>query len=105
MVPWALRWWVDAMIGKRLKNAREGIDRSKLYELGEAVEMVKSRANTKFDETVEVAMNLGVDPRHADQMVRGVVQICLTVPANRCALRCLPKVTRQMKQKQQEPIL
>lgn len=63
------------MIGKRLKSAREGIDRSKLYTLGEAVEMVKSRANTKFDETVEVAINLGVDPRHADQMVRGVVNL------------------------------
>jgi large subunit ribosomal protein L1 len=63
------------MTGKRLKSAREGIDRSKLYELGEAVEMVKSRAKTKFDETVEVAMNLGVDPRHADQMVRGVVNL------------------------------
>lgn len=63
------------MIGKRLKNAREGIDRNTLYPLGEAVEMVKSRAKTKFDETIEVAINLGIDPRHSDQMVRGVVNL------------------------------
>jgi len=62
-------------LGKRTKAAREGIDRTKLYRLDEAVEMVKKRANAKFDETVEVAMNLGVDPRHADQMVRGVVTL------------------------------
>jgi len=61
--------------GKRFKAAAEGIDRKKLYALNEAVGMVKSRAKAKFDETVEVAMNLGVDPRHADQMVRGVVNL------------------------------
>ena len=60
-------------IGKRLKKAREGVDREKLYPLGEAIKMVKERAKAKFDETIEVSMNLGVDPRHADQMVRGVV--------------------------------
>src|SRR5207244_5736092 len=54
---------------------REGIDRTKLYPLEQAVKMVKERAKAKFDETVEVAMNLGVDPRHADQMVRGVVNL------------------------------
>ncbi len=57
---------------KRIKAARVGIDRTKLYPLTEAIAMEKSRANAKFDETIEVAMNLGVDPRHADQMVRGV---------------------------------
>ncbi len=62
-------------IGKRTKTAREGIDPMKLYALDEAVKLVKSRASAKFDETVEVAMNLGVDPRHADQMVRGVCQL------------------------------
>jgi len=62
-------------IGKRLKKAREGIDRTKLYPLSEAVKLVKSRATAKFDETIEVAMNLGVDPRHSDQMVRGVVNL------------------------------
>jgi large subunit ribosomal protein L1 len=60
-------------IGKRLKKAREGVNREKLYPLPEAIKMVKERAKAKFDETIEVAINLGVDPRHADQMVRGVV--------------------------------
>ncbi|MBB4001391.1 MAG: 50S ribosomal protein L1 [Aurantimonas endophytica] len=64
-----------AKAGKRIQNAREGIDRLKLYGLDEAVEMLKQRATAKFDETVEVSMNLGVDPRHADQMVRGVVNL------------------------------
>src|ERR1700731_619594 len=64
-----------AKLGKRTRTAREGIDRTKLYPLDEAVKMVKERAKAKFDETVEVAMNLGVDPRHADQMVRGVVNL------------------------------
>src|SRR5438105_15132754 len=59
-------------LGKRTSSAREGIDRTRLYPLEEAVKMVKERAKAKFDETIEVAMNLGVDPRHADQMVRGV---------------------------------
>src|ERR1700677_1554187 len=62
-------------LGKRTTNAREGVDREKLYPLSEAVKMVKERAKAKFDETVEVAMNLGVDPRHADQTVRGVVTL------------------------------
>src|SRR5215467_9753810 len=62
-------------LAKRVKATREGIDRVKLYPLDEAVKMVKERANAKFDETIEVAMNLGVDPRHADQMVRGVVAL------------------------------
>src|SRR5215203_895597 len=62
-------------IGKRLKKAREGVDREKLYPLADAIKMVKERAKSKFDETVEVALNLGVDPRHADQMVRGVVNL------------------------------
>ena len=61
--------------GKRLSAAREGIDSRKVYPLAEAVAMVKSRAKAKFDETIEIAMNLGVDPRHADQMVRGVVNL------------------------------
>src|SRR5437764_5356987 len=62
-------------IGKRLKKAREGVDREKLYPLADAIKMVKARATSKFDETVEIAINLGVDPRHADQMVRGVVTL------------------------------
>src|SRR5579872_797643 len=62
-------------IGKRLSKAREGVDREKLYALPEAIKMVKERAKAKFDETIEISMNLGVDPRHADQMVRGVVTL------------------------------
>jgi large subunit ribosomal protein L1 len=62
-------------IGKKMRAAREGIDRSKLYALNEAIKMVRERASAKFDETVELAINLGVDPRHADQMVRGVCNL------------------------------
>ena len=60
-------------VAKRIKSAKEGIDPKKLYSLEEAVKLVKERATAKFDETIEVALNLGVDPRHADQTVRGVV--------------------------------
>jgi large subunit ribosomal protein L1 len=63
------------MAGKRINKAREGVDRDKFYAIEEAVKLVKERAKAKFDETIEVAMNLGVDPRHADQMVRGVVNL------------------------------
>src|ERR1700721_3393030 len=62
-------------IGKRLKEALGGVRREKLYPLADAIKMVKERAKAKFDETVEIAINLGVDPRHADQMVRGVVTL------------------------------
>ncbi|WP_374621125.1 50S ribosomal protein L1 [Devosia sp.] len=62
-------------LGKRTVAARQGIDRKKLYPLEEALKLVRERAKAKFDETVEVAFNLGVDPRHADQMVRGVVNL------------------------------
>ncbi|HWP27881.1 MAG TPA: 50S ribosomal protein L1 [Xanthobacteraceae bacterium] len=61
--------------GKRIRKAREGINPEKAYPLEEAVKLVKERATAKFDETVEIAMNLGVDPKHADQMVRGVVNL------------------------------
>ncbi len=61
--------------GKRTEKSREGVDRMKLYPIDEAIKMVKERATAKFDETIEVAMNLGVDPRHSDQMVRGVVNL------------------------------
>ena len=64
-----------AKSGKRIRNAKEGIDLKELYSVSEATKMVKERATAKFDETVEVAFNLGVDPRHADQMVRGVVNL------------------------------
>ncbi|MAZ85937.1 MAG: 50S ribosomal protein L1 [Hoeflea sp.] len=64
-----------AKVAKRIQKSRDGIDREKLYPISEAVGLVKDRASAKFDETIEVAMNLGVDPRHADQMVRGVVNL------------------------------
>ena len=58
--------------GKRFTAAKATVNRDKLYSLEEAVKLVKDAAKAKFDETIEVALNLGVDPRHADQMVRGV---------------------------------
>ena len=64
-----------AKAGKRTVKSREGIDPAKAYSLEEAVKLIKDRAKAKFDETIEIAMNLGVDPKHADQMVRGVVTL------------------------------
>lgn len=61
--------------GKRIRAAREGIEATKLYPIQDAVKLVKERAKAKFDETFEISMNLGVDPRHADQMVRGVCNL------------------------------
>jgi large subunit ribosomal protein L1 len=61
--------------GKRNAAAREGVSPTKAYAVDEAVKLIKSRAKAKFDETVEIAMNLGVDPKHADQMVRGVCNL------------------------------
>jgi large subunit ribosomal protein L1 len=66
-----------ARLSKKQKKLAETVDRSRLYPVDEAIETLKANATAKFDETIEVAMNLGVDPRHADQMVRGVV----TLPA------------------------
>ncbi len=59
--------------GKRLKAITAGLDAEKVYGLDEAIGMVKANAKAKFDETIEISLNLGIDPRHADQMVRGVV--------------------------------
>ncbi|MBL8590397.1 MAG: 50S ribosomal protein L1 [Methylobacteriaceae bacterium] len=64
-----------ANVGKRIAKAREGVERTKLYPVDQAVKLVKTNARAKFDESVEIAMNLGVDPKHADQMVRGVVNL------------------------------
>ncbi len=64
-----------AKIGKRITKAYDGIDRLKTYSVSEAVKMVKGRSTAKFNETIEIAMNLGVDPRHADQAVRGMVSL------------------------------
>lgn len=62
-------------LSKKRKAQMESVDRIKFYAVDEAISLVKSNATAKFDETVEVALNLGVDPRHADQMVRGVVSL------------------------------
>jgi len=61
--------------GKRYKTAFATVDREKTYALADAVKIVKANAKAKFDETIEVAMNLGIDPRHADQAVRGMVEL------------------------------
>lgn len=64
-----------AKVGKRLRAAYQAVDRAKFYALEEAVGLLQAGAKAKFDETIEIAMNLGIDPRHADQMVRGMVQL------------------------------
>src|ERR1700689_1062429 len=61
--------------GKRVLKSREAVERTKLYGLPDAVKLVKTNATAKFDETIELSINLGVDPKHADQMVRGVVAL------------------------------
>jgi large subunit ribosomal protein L1 len=64
-----------AKVAKRIGAARATVDREKLHTVDEAVKLVKSNATAKFDETIEIAINLNVDPRHADQMVRGVCNL------------------------------
>lgn len=61
--------------GKRLQNAYKSVDTAKLYDLDEAVKIVKDNAKAKFDETIDIAVQLGVDPRQADQMIRGAVSL------------------------------
>ncbi len=61
--------------GKRLTKAYEGIDRNKSYDLKDAVRMVKDNAKAKFDETIEIAVNLGIDPKQSDQTLRGVITL------------------------------
>ena len=61
--------------GKRIRNAYDGIDRDGFYDISDAVKLIKECASAKFDETIELSMNLGIDPRHADQMVRGMVSL------------------------------
>lgn len=64
-----------AKVGKRIRTAREKVDRNKSYALEEAIKLIKEATSVKFDETVDISLNLGVDPKHADQMVRGVCQL------------------------------
>ena len=61
--------------GKRYAAASKTVDREKTYDLAEAVKIVKANAKAKFDETIEVAMNLGIDPRHADHDAHGLVEL------------------------------
>jgi large subunit ribosomal protein L1 len=63
------------MTGKRMKAALSGIDRNKFYTVEDAVKAIKERAKAKFDETIELAFNLGIDPKHSDQNVRGVIAL------------------------------
>ena len=83
---------------KNMKSAYATIDRNKAYDLAEAVALVKGNAKAKFDETIEISMNLSVDPRHADQMVRGVVAMpngtgksMRVVKSHTCRLRTSPR--------------
>jgi len=62
-------------LGKRLKSAYAAVDTTKSYPLDEAIRLIKANAKAKFDETVELSLNLGIDPRHADQMVRGLTNL------------------------------
>jgi large subunit ribosomal protein L1 len=64
-----------AKLSKKQKNQTTSVDRDKLYDIDAAIALAKGNATSKFDETIEIALNLGVDPRHADQMVRGVVTL------------------------------
>jgi large subunit ribosomal protein L1 len=64
-----------AKLSKKQKNQAGAVDRDKLYDVDAAIKLAKANATSKFDETIEIALNLGVDPRHADQMVRGVVTL------------------------------
>ena len=64
-----------AKIGKRIRAALDSVDREAFYSVEEAVKIIKENAQVKFDETIEISMNLGIDPRHADQQIRGVVQL------------------------------
>ncbi len=64
-----------AQLSKKQKNQAGAVDRDKLYDVDAAIKLAKANATSKFDETIEIALNLGVDPRHADQMVRGVVTL------------------------------
>ena len=64
-----------AFVSKKAKALASTIDREKLHGVNEAIALIKANATSKFDESIEVALNLGVDPRHADQMVRGVVTL------------------------------
>ena len=93
-----------AKLGKRTKAVREAVAGKSDLTVEEAVSLVKTNATAKFDETIEIAMNLGVDTRHADQMVRGVVGLP-NGTGKPCALRFSLGTQRRMKLKLLVPIL
>ena len=86
------------MAGKRIVNAYKNVEKDKAYALKDAIKIVKENATAKFDETVDLAINLGVDPKYADQMIRGVCPLPHGT-AKRSALLCLHKAKRLMKPK------
>ena len=92
------------MSGKRLVNAYKNLDKNQAYSLKDAIKIVKENATAKFDETIDLAINLGVDPKHADQMIRGVCQL-RTVMVKLFAWPYLPKTLKLMKPKPPELIL
>ena len=92
------------MAGKQYRDALAKVDRSQRYLLEDSLRLLKETARAKFDETVEMAIRLGVDPRQADQNIRGTV----TLPhgmENRSVFSHLPKVKRKRKLRKPAPIL
>lgn len=92
-----------AKLSKKQKAQAETVDREKLYAADEALKIVKRNATSKFDETIEIAMNLAVDPRHADQMVRSVVSL-LRARARTFASPCSPRMRKLTKLGKPAPI-
>ena len=85
-----------AHVSKRYKALATKVDRNKLYPLADALKLVKETAKAKFDESIDVAVNLGIDAKKSDQLVRGS-SCCPRVPARPCAWLCSPKVPRLKK--------
>ena len=95
-----------AIKGKKLRDHYKNTDRDKLFNLNEAVKLVREFASGgKSDQTIEIAMNLGVDPRHSDQMVRGVWLVYQMVPVRVCVWQFLHATQRRRRQKMRELIL
>ena len=86
--------------GKNYIDSKKLIESNKLYDSAEAMALAIQTAKSKFDETIELHVKLGVDPRHADQQVRGVVVLCLTAPARPCASSSSPRARRRTKPRQ-----
>src|SRR5258705_9474135 len=85
-------------LSKRMKTVRGKVDRDKSYPVDDALKLVKETAVAKFDESVDVAVNLGVDAKKSDQTVRGSV-VCRPALERKCALPCLPRATRRRRRR------